>query len=191
MEIFCTKKLADRLSIRLEEFGEPEEASRRWDTNIRTIGRRNALVLTHEQTCFAVVLYGVTRRELNRFGSVVRQAIWDTLSAYGVKEAVLRQYLPEEEPITLRAARVENLKILSRIMPPIQATWNLEMIPKPLQIPMMFRYNRHFRDTDRVPADEMMTMLGRLNGQTVVSQRSFLLRASLDLIQYTASRDMP
>lgn len=191
MELFCTKKLADQLPVRMEEFGEREDASRRWSANIRTIGRRNALILTQEQTGFAVVLYGVTRRELNHFEAVVRQAIWDTLSAYGVKEAALRPYLPEE-PITLRAARAENLRTLTRVTRRLLAMWEQESIPEPLQLPAVFRLNRSFQSPDKVgwgPADEMMDLLEELSRGEAVSQRSFLVQASLDLVQYTASRE--
>ncbi len=70
MEIFCTQRLAGQLPVRMKEFGEREESTQRWSANLRTVGRRNVLILTQEQTGFAVVLYGVTRRELNRFGPV-------------------------------------------------------------------------------------------------------------------------
>lgn len=70
MRVHVTKKLAEKLQKagRLIENNPAESASAldSWHANISTIQRRQCVVFVHDKTRFAIVLLGVTQKELKQ-----------------------------------------------------------------------------------------------------------------------------
>ncbi len=99
MQIGCTKKLLDELKI-IPQTATNESSVFSWSANILFINHRKTIVLTHNETLYSLILYGVKMNEFKNFADIITQAVRMTFLDKFIKEDVIDQYINADPGVT-------------------------------------------------------------------------------------------
>lgn len=91
MNICCTKKLQDALSIKPPA---PETITSlfSWHANFLRIKRKKVVVLVNDASRYNIVLYGLKAKDFGRLADLIPQAIRETLLSEGVNPEIIDDY---------------------------------------------------------------------------------------------------
>lgn len=92
MNICCTKKLQDELSIKASA-PEAIDPFFSWHTNFLRINRKKAVVLVNDASRYNIILYGLKAKDFGRLAELIPQAIRETLLSEGVNPEIIEAYL--------------------------------------------------------------------------------------------------
>lgn len=92
MNICCTKKLQDELSIKAPV---PETIATlfSWHANFLRFNRKKVVVLVNDASRYNIVLYGLKAKDFGRLADLIPQSIRETLLAEGVNPEIIDDYL--------------------------------------------------------------------------------------------------
>ena len=110
----CTQKA-------LKEFGLPinvpypieeglTQTADTWYVNLFRYARRKSLIFTNEQTLYAVIIVGVTKRDMERLRALFRWHAERQMRADGIAADAIRTFLSEMGPIVY--AKTESRRVL-------------------------------------------------------------------------------
>jgi len=110
MIIQATKKLQDFLSIKENEVPMGKNAMDLWHGNIFMIGRRKCLLLTHNESYYSVLIYGVTKKQMKDLSTVVKKFLQELLRIDGF---TLKQIVKMSESVeSIEYAKTSDKKVL-------------------------------------------------------------------------------
>ncbi len=94
LTIQCTKKLSEKLLAKLDNINsETTDSLYAWHANLFLLNRRNCVILMNNKTCFSIVLYGLKKKDFERFGMIVIETIYENLRAEGFDHQVIERYI--------------------------------------------------------------------------------------------------
>lgn len=114
MLIQVTRKLQNELGIK--EFKQIEidrEPLFCWHANIIKFGRKKAVVLTNDACRYAVVLYGLKKKDFKNIGELIKTGIRQTFVADGVSDDIIERYLSEYDEINY--SNTKNRSLVARM----------------------------------------------------------------------------
>jgi len=85
MQICCTKKLLESISVTPEEHFNIDPLFS-WHADVFTIDRRKTVVLVNDKNRYAVILYDLRAKDSKNFGSIFVEAIRRVLQEEDIKE---------------------------------------------------------------------------------------------------------
>lgn len=85
MQICCTKKLLESISVTPEEHFNIDPLFS-WHADVFTIDRRKTVVLVNDKNRYAVILYDLRAKGFKNFGSIFVEAIRRVLQEEDIKE---------------------------------------------------------------------------------------------------------
>lgn len=95
MELASTKKLLDYIGLKAEKASLEIEPLFRWTANLIVVNRRKMLVVVHEASRCAFVLYGVTAKLLPKLPELILDGIRTLLESEYVRPDIIERYLDE------------------------------------------------------------------------------------------------
>lgn len=87
MIIQATKKLQDLLNIKADDVPIDEEPLNLWHGNIFKIGRKNCLLVTHNESYYSVFIYGVTKATMKTIDEPIGAYLQELMYRDGFKLA--------------------------------------------------------------------------------------------------------
>lgn len=112
MQIGCTKKLLDELKI-TRQTATNESSVFSWSANILFINHRKTIVLTHNETLYTLVIYGVKMKEFKSFAEVITQAVRETFLDEFLKKEIIDQYLNGDPGVTF--TKINDKRYVARL----------------------------------------------------------------------------
>ena len=113
MQICCTKKLYEKMKIKPEE-GVNQDPFFSWHANLLKIrGLANLVVLTNDNSGYALVLTGLKQKHFKNLDQYILQALKETLKAESIKSAVVDQYLEQAGEIVF--TKTKNRSLITRM----------------------------------------------------------------------------
>lgn len=98
MLIQCTKKLLDKLNIKLQEYVE-EDLLFSWHANLITVNRRKIVVLVNDKNRYVIVLYGLKAKDFKSLDNVILQAIQNTFREECIREEITEQFITQANEV--------------------------------------------------------------------------------------------
>ncbi|MFS1514194.1 DUF6933 domain-containing protein [Chengkuizengella sp. SCS-71B] len=93
MLIQCTKKLADVMKIKLEDYTDERDSFYDWHANLFMFDRRKGIILMNNKTRYCIVLYGLKLNDFKKFDDIFISSIEETFIAEGFPLSKVKQYL--------------------------------------------------------------------------------------------------
>ncbi|MBY0599474.1 DUF6933 domain-containing protein [Bacillus bingmayongensis] len=113
--IQCTKKLADEMGITVEKIDPTSDNNSLncWHAHLFRINRKKCVVVMNNITRYHFVIYGVTKRELQKLNLLFQKDLVTNLLLDGIKPEVIEQYL-NQDPI-IQYTATNNRSIISQM----------------------------------------------------------------------------
>lgn len=94
MIIECTKKLAEAMKIKVEEYNEVDPSPfYEWHANLFLFDRRKGVIIMNNKTRYCIVLYGLKAEHFKKFDEVVLAAIKETFLSEGFGSTLVDKYI--------------------------------------------------------------------------------------------------
>ncbi|MFH5836271.1 plasmid pRiA4b ORF-3 family protein [Proteiniclasticum sp. C24MP] len=117
MIIQCTKVLGESMGRNLVTLEESQKQEQHplglWHAHMTKVNRRNTVIMVNEETLYAVVLYGVKKKEFLHLEEEMEKGIRKALKADGYNDQVISEYFKASPAILL--ARETNRSIQGKI----------------------------------------------------------------------------
>ena len=117
MIIQCTKVMGEKMGRDLPMLEESQKEAQHplglWHAHLTKVNRRNTVIMLNDRTLYAVVLYGLKKKELLHMEDVMEQSIREMLKADGYNEKVIEAYFKAAPSILL--ARETSRRIQGKI----------------------------------------------------------------------------
>ncbi|NDI36017.1 DUF6933 domain-containing protein [Chengkuizengella sediminis] len=125
MLIQCTKKLADAMKIKLEDYTHDRESFYDWHANLFMFDRRKGVILMNNKTRYCIVLYGLKLNDFKKFDDIFISAIEETFLAEGLPPLKVKQYL--KNCAEVKYTKTHDRSILGQINDfHIHISWEIE-----------------------------------------------------------------
>jgi len=194
MLIQCTKKLLDELGIKNPpQKKEPGLFS--WHANLITFNRRKTLVMVNDSNRYAIVLYGLKKRDFEHLNEIILSGIRDVFRNECIDEAAIDEYLGRAGEIVF--ARTRDRSSITRVN---QAAQEVDFYSKDV-IEGEIIQGVISRKISRIligpgqsgrdytyPNQEMYNDLEELCGRPSLKCRAAVIKVTLDLGQFDAWR---
>ena len=95
MELACTKKLLEYIGVKAEKVSEEIDPLFGWTANLIVVNRRKMLVVVHEASRCAFVLYGVTAKLMPKLPELILEGIRTLLRSEYVRPEIIEKYLDD------------------------------------------------------------------------------------------------
>ncbi|MGF6906027.1 DUF6933 domain-containing protein [Fusobacterium sp. PH5-44] len=114
MIIQCTKKLADIMKIKLEEY-IPEDIPLffQWNANLFRYDRKNGMMLTNSESRYTIVLYSLKMEHFRRIDQIFLNAIEETFLAESIEKDLVNKYISKCK--TFKFTKTHNRNILGQM----------------------------------------------------------------------------
>ncbi len=111
MIIQATKKLQDLLGIKIEEVPNCKEPSvNLWHGNIFKIGRKNCLLVTHNDSYYSVFIYGVTKANMKNIDKTIGDYLQKLMYRDGFRLSEIKYMVKSIDRISY--AKTSNRKVM-------------------------------------------------------------------------------
>lgn len=104
MQICCTKKLQDQISIDIEPVEETDDIFC-WSANLITLNRRKTVVVVNDYSRFGFVLYGLKAKDFKNIESLILEGIKRTLAGEKIKPEIIENYIEKANEIKFTKTR--------------------------------------------------------------------------------------
>ena len=195
VRIFCTKKLAENLPVKPGRCQEETDLFDSWYANTTTIGRAAVVVAVCGATRFGFVLWGIKKNQWKEIPAMILDGIRKTLRAYGVKERLIEEYVPEcIAPEVYAASDRKGTAQSSQVVKLLNAARfdrnPSERLPLPLVRFLNLDYMRITNNTATTPYEEMMKELEERFGEYPVAVSAFVLNVEMDMERFVVRRTL-
>jgi hypothetical protein len=190
MLIHCTKQLLDELKIK--PVASVQEPLFSWHANLLTINRRKTIVLINNRNRYAVVLHGLAAKHKSDIGSIIRDAIGQSLRNDLIDNDVVDEFLDKSGDLifttTMDKSSVSKLVEVCKLVDYMGNYFE----PQNLYQDQMSRFasrNPYFINKDMVyPNEEMYKDLESLTNRGIFHIKAIQIKVTLMLNNHVVWR---
>ncbi|HRX22275.1 MAG TPA: plasmid pRiA4b ORF-3 family protein [Syntrophomonadaceae bacterium] len=194
MLIQCTKKLLDELGIK-NPLQKEEPGLFSWHANLITFNRRKTMVMVNDNNRYAIILYGLKKRDFEHLNEIILAGIRNVFRDEGIDEAVIDEYLSRSGEMVF--ARTRDRSSITRVN---QAAQEVDFYSKDviegeiIQRVISRKISRVIIGPGRggkdytYPNQELLGDLEKLWGGSVIKCRAAIIKVKLDLEKFDVWR---
>ena len=157
MTIQATKKLQDLLGIKVDDVLSAKEPLSLWHGNIFKIGRKNCLLVTHNESYYSVFVYGVTKANMKNIDEPIGAYLQELMRRDGFKLSQIMQMVKSVERIAY--AKTSDKKVLGVMNDMIHILKYYNMTEDELDLAKRMNHAPYKRKDFTYAVDELKSLL--------------------------------
>ena len=157
MIIQATKKLQDLLGIKVDIVPTEGKVLHLWHGNIFKIGRKNCLLVTHNESYYSVFVYGVTKANMKNIDEPIGVYLQELMRRDGFKLSQIVQMVKSVESIAY--AKTSDKKVLGVMNDMIHMLKYYNMTEDELDLAKRMNHAPYKRKDFTYAVDELKSLL--------------------------------
>jgi len=187
MIIRSTKKLMDELGLK-PTLQKEESPLFSWHANLITIGRKKAVVMVNDSSRYAIVLFGLKKRDFQNLRKLILQAIVDAFREECIDDEVAAQYISGAgEILFAKAVDRSSLARVNKAAGLVDAYYDYVLEDSIIQSPLSIKISRMLVGAGKgskeykYPNEELYADLEELCKVPALRCRAAVMNVRLDL----------